>query len=113
MRVESKVALRCSAYGMVAGLAGAILAVSARVRRTSNVAGEKRGWDLACAMAEEFGMRAKTFFLLVGILFIGEILAVVLPGHHPPATPKEADELNVTIRGWVMPTKEHVRTMPR
>ena len=58
-------------------------------------------------------MRAKTFFLFVGILFIGEVLAVALPGHRPPATPKEADELNVTIREWAVPAKGRIHTTPR
>jgi hypothetical protein len=58
-------------------------------------------------------MRAKTFFLLVGILFTGEVLAVALPGHRPPVTPKEADELNVMIREWAAPTKGRIHTMPR
>jgi hypothetical protein len=44
-------------------------------------------------------MRVKNFFLLIGLLFFGEILAIALPGHHPPATPTEVAELSVTIRG--------------
>jgi virginiamycin B lyase len=50
-------------------------------------------------------MRAKTFFLLIGLLFFGEILAIALPGHHAPGTPAEVTELNVTIREWPVPTK--------
>jgi hypothetical protein len=49
-------------------------------------------------------MRVKTFFLLIGLLFFGEILAITLPGHHPPATPTEVAELRVTIREWAVPT---------
>jgi virginiamycin B lyase len=50
-------------------------------------------------------MSAKTFFLLIGLLFVGEILAIALPGHHAPGTPAEVTELNVTIREWPVPTK--------
>ena len=50
-------------------------------------------------------MSAKTFFLLIGLLFVGEILAIALPGHHAPGTPTEVTELNVTIREWPVPTK--------
>jgi hypothetical protein len=49
-------------------------------------------------------MRVKTFFLLIGLLFFGEILAIALPGHHPPATLTEVAELSVTIREWAVPT---------
>jgi len=49
-------------------------------------------------------MRLKTFFLLIGLLFFGEILAIALPGHHPPATLTEVAELSVTIREWAVPT---------
>jgi hypothetical protein len=52
---------------------------------------------------EGVGMRVKTFFLLIGLLFFGEILAIALPGHHPPATPTEVTELSVTIREWPFP----------
>ena len=50
-------------------------------------------------------MRAKTFFLLIGLVFVGEILAVALPGHHRPGTPTRVAELNVTIREWAVPSK--------
>src|SRR3974390_2571968 len=50
-------------------------------------------------------MRAKTFFLLIGLVFVGEILAVALPGHHPPGTPTHVAEWKVTIREWAVPTK--------
>ena len=53
---------------------------------------------------EEVGMRVKTFFLLIGLLFSGEILAIALRGHRPPATPTEVAELRVTIREWAVPT---------
>jgi hypothetical protein len=71
---------------------------------------------LACAVAKEAGVRVKTFFLLIGLLFLGEILAIALPGHHRPAGPTEVAELNVTIREWPVPTKgahPHVARMAR
>ncbi|HEY1472025.1 MAG TPA: hypothetical protein VGF61_23495 [Candidatus Acidoferrum sp.] len=50
-------------------------------------------------------MRAKTFFLVIGLVFVGEILAIALPGHHALGAPPEVSELNVTIREWAVPTK--------
>ena len=58
-------------------------------------------------------MRVKTFFLLIGLLFFGEILAIALPGHHPPATPTELGELSVTIREWAVPTISATLTIPQ
>ena len=55
-------------------------------------------------------MRARTLFV-IGLLFLGEILALALPGHHPPRTPADVGELNVTIREWAVPSKELIRTI--
>jgi virginiamycin B lyase len=50
-------------------------------------------------------MRAKTTFCVLGLLFLGELLALALPGHHAPRTPADVADLDVTIREWAVPTK--------
>ena len=49
-------------------------------------------------------MRAKTFFIL-GLLLLGELLAIALPGHRPPRTPADVAPLSVTIQEWAVPSK--------